>query len=1170
MNDRDIQPPLVSESVIERYLSYYNDARDATPSKLVSFTISDLQAFVSRDISALKEYAASRAKAGLDVYLHTSLHDLPDGLLDNTRGSIESAAAAIGLLCDIDAIGPGRKKPPSTLCPTPEAAIGIVEEFNAVFAPLATGLIIPSGFGCYPALLLKEPLMLADASVKLQFEELIQRYHLALHRIAARHGWTGAVEYCDLSKVLRLPGCVNWKDPLHPKRVEITNESPARFTLYDLNELLPPLEKRTIANGVDASAPEARIVLNLKAQISDDLLAALGQAHRLFDDTWNHRRTDFNDPSCSTYDLSLANAGVACGLRDQQIADLLVINRRRFPGNKKKRHGTAYLKYLSGRIALARAGKTTSAEAERQWDQTEGLLSGEGRSPLQTESPAQPGNPDREDGGPVRPDLDAALSTEYCANDFPHGAEAQATQTADSPTQRSGEDVEGTSEQTTESVSDAGVHGEPGLDPPTAGAAEGGHTEPDPNQGNEHRAESDVESIESLLTKLRVAADASLLYQNIDLVARLSDTELPPVFLKLKDIFGRKLNMADLRKAIREARRRQRNADNDAANQRRLSGHPYRISHGGMVRIVEKKDGTEIVPLANFVAAIKEDITEDDGVETKRFFQIAATQGNKAYSFVIAAGELALMEWPIKHIGPSAIVNPNQKDWTRAAVQSLSTNIQERMIYTHTGWRKVGGSVLYLHAAGAIGAAGAAPNIEVHLAGPLAHFELQLTSSKQELIVAIRASLRMIALAKAETQYITFVLLAAAYRACLRGCDFSIWIAGPTGVFKTEVAALAQQHFGAAMSSRRLPGSFSSTANSLEVLAFGAKDTLLVIDDFAPHGNMHDVARYHATADRILRAAGNSQGRGRLSSDARLREAKPPRGLIVVTGEDLPKGQSIRGRTFMMEIAQGDIDSAALTKCQADAASGLYAQSMAGFIHHIAAKYDLVLAEYARLFAQLREKATKAHARTPGIVADLYLGFKLFLDFAVDVGAITQIEREDFAKRCWTALEKVARAQRAQQVAGEPAHRFLELLRAAISAGDAHVAGLNGGEPSDPAKWGWRTIGAGDNERWAGASSCIGWLDGANLYLEPTASYVVAQEVGRGAGEPLVVSETTLRKRLHEAGLLASIDQVRQTLKVRKTVQGRVTEVLHLRASALTEPTPQSANRAVGTEEFRC
>jgi hypothetical protein len=45
-----------------------------------------------------------------------------------------------------------------------------------------------------------------------------------------------------------------------------------------------------------------------------------------------------------------------------------------------------------------------------------------------------------------------------------------------------------------------------------------------------------------------------------------------------------------------------------------------------------------------------------------------------------------------------------------------------------------------------------------------------------------------------------------------------------TGRFKSEAAALAQQHFGAGLDARHLPANWSSTGNALEALAFTAKD----------------------------------------------------------------------------------------------------------------------------------------------------------------------------------------------------------------------------------------------------------------------------------------------------------------------------------------------------------
>jgi len=211
-------------------------------------------------------------------------------------------------------------------------------------------------------------------------------------------------------------------------------------------------------------------------------------------------------------------------------------------------------------------------------------------------------------------------------------------------------------------------------------------------------------------------------------------------------------------------------------------------------------------------------------------------------------------------------------------------------------------------------------------------------------------------------------------------------------VFKSEIAALAQQHFGAAICSRRLPASFASTGNSLEVLAFATKEGLLVIDDYAPQGGTQEMARYHASAERVLRAAGNNQGRGHLTSDAKLREANPPRGLVLATGEDVRHGQSSRGRTFIVEVSPGDVNTTILTECQAAAADGMYARSMGAFIQWIAGYYGDLQSWFQARVLKLRLQATKVHARTPGIVADLHPGFKLFLKFAVEVGAITSAE----------------------------------------------------------------------------------------------------------------------------------------------------------------------------------
>jgi hypothetical protein len=63
--------------------------------------------------------------------------------------------------------------------------------------------------------------------------------------------------------------------------------------------------------------------------------------------------------------------------------------------------------------------------------------------------------------------------------------------------------------------------------------------------------------------------------------------------------------------------------------------------------------------------------------------------------------------------------------------------------------------------------------------------------------------------------------------------------------------------------------------------------------------------------------------------------------------------------------------------------------------------------------------------------------------------------------------------------------------------------------------------------------------------------------------ERLAVSEQTLRHRLREHGLLASIDAGRQTLLVRKTLAGCPRHVLHLKADDLMAAVAETGAKLV-------
>ena len=329
------------------------------------------------------------------------------------------------------------------------------------------------------------------------------------------------------------------------------------------------------------------------------------------------------------------------------------------------------------------------------------------------------------------------------------------------------------------------------------------------------------------------------------------------------------------------------------------------------------------------------------------------------------------------------------------------------------------------------------------------------------------------------------------------------------------------------------------------------KDGIFTVDDFAPTGSSNDVQRFHRDADRVFRAQGNQAGRQRTNSDATLKPAKYPRGMILSSGEDVPKGQSLRARLLILEMSQADMDWGRLTACQKYAGDGLYAQSMAGFVRWLAPVYGDVR---GRLLTERNELAVVAsgsttHKRTPRIVADLALGLRYFLAYAIDAGAITETERSRLWKEGWQALGDAANAQAKHQDAYNPAKRFLELVGSALSTGEAHLAMVDGKAPRNAAAWGWRETGY---LGWQPQGKRIGWIKGDAIYLDQEGAFSAAQEVGRKTGDALTITSHTLRKRIKEGGLLVAVDSKRETLTVRHTLEGRMREVLHLRLSSLS------------------
>jgi hypothetical protein len=591
----------------------------------------------------------------------------------------------------------------------------------------------------------------------------------------------------------------------------------------------------------------------------------------------------------------------------------------------------------------------------------------------------------------------------------------------------------------------------------------------------------------------------------------------------------------------------------------------YHEKFDGLIYMKPTKDGKVETLLTNFTARIVSQIEKDDGSEIKRNFEIKAKLKKSEFLFNIPSADFSNLNWVVREIGPQAIIYPgfSKKEHARTAIQVLSNNLVTNRVFTHIGWRKIDTKWVYLHSGGGIDADGLHTNINVEPEGDrLKDYDLPKPPLEDELNNAIECTLRLIDLAPAK---IIFPLLSSIFRSVLgeiKGIDLALFFVGPTGCQKSEVTGLGQSFFGSGFTGKKIPGNWNTTANSLERQAFLIKDAIFTVDDFAPCGTQADVQRLHKEADRLFRAQGNRAGRGRMKSDGSLRVENYPRGLIVSSGEDLPRGQSLRSRLFVIEISKGDIKLDELTIAQKNAGNGVFAQLMAGYIQFLAPRLDDLKESFNQRFLDFREQARQlefAHDRTPDIVATLMLGWELFLDFAQFNGAIVEEEKTKLWNSCWATLNEVSSNQLSHQSFEEPAMRFMELVFSAFSSKKAHVTSTAGSEPDDPEEWGWtsRTIGTGTYERdeWIPHGNSIGWVDdNGNLFLNPNEAFAAVQRLSKDQGTSLSITATILWKRLDERGYIASKEPSQKRIPIRKIFGKRRYYVLHINYSSFLCP----------------
>jgi hypothetical protein len=582
------------------------------------------------------------------------------------------------------------------------------------------------------------------------------------------------------------------------------------------------------------------------------------------------------------------------------------------------------------------------------------------------------------------------------------------------------------------------------------------------------------------------------------------------------------------------------------------------------------------IPLCDFICKITEEVTHDDGLHDQAFLRV---EGKRKDSLALPLVDVPASKfystqanWVNEAYGTLAFVFPgaSKRDNLRAAIHLYSTlagDVPRRHVFKFTGWKQNGSAWQYLTGSGAIGADGLRQDVQVELGqGHMSRYRMPPSLESEAVKAAAGRVWDLLAICPGKRQ-IGAALLAAVARAPLGEClpiDFAIFIHGMTGAKKSAITAIPLAFFGD-FNARRFPANFTDTDNDIEVKAFQAKDGVFVVDDFKPSVNQSEAAKLHAKAERLIRNTGNQAGRGRRGSELQAKAAPYNRSMTFITGEDLPKGQSLLGRLLILELTRSDVDCNILTRLQHAAESGRLAGLMTAYLQWLAPRLDSLKQEFPEKVVSLRDIALQggyasSHPRAPEIFANLVAGAAVFAEFLESVGAIGSEQASALVESVESGLMQAFSEQADYQADQDETERFLDLLRALFASGNAHIAcRLNQGPPpSRPHTWGWREVSdpvGGKDYRPMG--NCIGWYDdkAREVWLQQDSTYAEIQRLAKQQGDAVLLSPSSLWRRLYEKGYITQTERdpksSRPRLRVKKIIAGSSKRVMILSADKI-------------------
>lgn len=595
---------------------------------------------------------------------------------------------------------------------------------------------------------------------------------------------------------------------------------------------------------------------------------------------------------------------------------------------------------------------------------------------------------------------------------------------------------------------------------------------------------------------------------------------------RLKAVCGEGLKINDIDRLYKEKKRASQQQD----QQESVDTEYYLLRDGKMIYRKEGYHGVLEKTVTDWIATALQQTCQidDDGKETHvTTLQLQRGQSVKTLDVPgdIFVDDLALRRFIGASAGSQYIVRAGMPKHLVPAIVQLSGEYPTHRHYSFMGWMQLDGHWVYVTPQDCITANGTLSQPPaVELDHRLRDYGLQ-ASDWQVSLQAFKAVINVLPPHLASS-LIAFALLPMFQRFFPTTAPRpAVHLVGTSGSGKSEIAALLSSFYGH-FNRDTPPAQWGDTINTVETLGYPLADALFWVDDYK------SIYADEKTFTRFLQSYSRGMGRGRLTREAKVRQEKPCRGLILSTGETTIEGEmSVVARMLVLEIPpweKRDPRGQALIRAEK------YRNHLPGFTAHLATwiarrgeKSDLKQ-EIDQLFARnmnaYRETLTGERggsANTGRVIqnwAVLMTVYQLLTRFIADMDL-------DYELPVWrdAIVESVRtlRQERASEI-------FLNVLGQLIGSGQCLI------EPSlrvqhDPGP----------------GQIVVGYRDDGFIYLLPD---VALREVNKV--QPLKFTAYAIGNQFKEEGLLIPGTT---NLTVQRSVRGSVIRLWRLKAQIFGE-----------------